>query len=148
MKRIGLLSENTAAYALMPDLVGHRTPHYGRIIPIRFSSKREGDRTANEGMASRRVTLLAAYAKRPKVIHSGDNEISVKINSSLSQAKERVPPSGFQSWLVFLLSAVSMNSQRIRQGSTIEVKTRVGDINENSAALDYLLTKLSVRFPI
>lgn len=83
MKSIGFMSENTAAYALMPDLVGHLSAHHQRIIPLRFSSTREGARTADESMRESGVKVLAAYARRPKVAHAGDETILVKINALL-----------------------------------------------------------------
>jgi hypothetical protein len=83
MKSIGFMSENTAAYALMPNLVGHLSVHHQRIIPLRFSSTREGARTADESMRERGVRVLAAYARRPKVAHAGDETILVKINALL-----------------------------------------------------------------
>jgi hypothetical protein len=83
MKPIGFMSENTAAYALMPDLVSHLSAHHRRIIPLRFSSTREGARTADESMGDRRVKVLAAYARRPKVTHAGDETILIKLNSLL-----------------------------------------------------------------
>lgn len=83
MKPIGFMSENTAAYALMPDLVGHLSTHDRRIIPLRFSSTREGARTADQSMGQRRVKVLAGYPRRPKVIHAGDETILVKINGPL-----------------------------------------------------------------
>jgi hypothetical protein len=83
MKPIGFISENTAAYALVPNLIGQLTNHHTSVIPLRYSATREGSRTAEESMAGERLKILTAFPRRPKIIHAGDESILVKMNSVL-----------------------------------------------------------------
>ena len=83
IKPIGFMSESTAAYALVPNLITQLKSHFGNIFPVYFWSNREGSRVGYESMEGKIVKVLAAYARRPKVIHSGDRTILVKINSLL-----------------------------------------------------------------
>ena len=83
MKATSFMSENTAAYALVPDLIAHIRERFPHVVPVYFWSTREGARVGFESMGSHPVRVMAAYARRPKVLHPGDDRILVKINSLL-----------------------------------------------------------------
>jgi hypothetical protein len=86
MKATSFMSENTAAYALVPDLVAHLGEHFPRVIPVYFWLTREGARVGLESMGNQTVRVVGAYARRPTVIHPGDDRILVKINDLLFAA--------------------------------------------------------------
>lgn len=89
MKATSFMSESTAAYALVPDLIAQLGMHFAHIVPVYFWSTREGARVGIESMGNRTVRVLGAYARRPKVIHPGDDRILVKINDLIfSGARE------------------------------------------------------------
>lgn len=83
MKPTSFMSERTAEYALVYDLIRHIRVVSPRVIPMCFWSTQEGARTAEESMRSRRVRIIAAYARRPKVLYSDQPRILVKINAPL-----------------------------------------------------------------
>lgn len=86
MKATSFMSESTAAYALVPDLVAHLGEQFPHVIPVYFWSTREGARVGLESMGNRTVRVVGAYARRPKVIHPGDDRILVKVNDLLFSA--------------------------------------------------------------
>jgi hypothetical protein len=89
MKATSFMSENTAAYALVPDIVAHLGKHFPHVIPVYFWSTREGARVGLESMGNQTVRVVGAYARRPKVIHPGDDRILVKINDLLFSAAQK-----------------------------------------------------------
>lgn len=83
MKPKGFMSEHTAEYALVSNLIAHLADCFPRVIPMCFWSTREGARIAEESMGGHRVRVVAAFARRPKVLRSGQPSILVKINAQL-----------------------------------------------------------------
>lgn len=77
------MSENTASYALVPDLVANLKEYFPQVIPLYFWSTREGSRVGFESMHHKVVKVIGAYARRPKVIRAGDENILVKLNKRL-----------------------------------------------------------------
>ena len=58
MKAISFMSENTAAYALVPDIVAHLSEHFTHVIPVYFWSTREGSRLGIESMVNQTVRVI------------------------------------------------------------------------------------------
>jgi hypothetical protein len=86
MKATSFMSERTAGYALVPDLISHMSERFSHVFPVYFWSTREGARVGRESMEHHRVRVVGAYARRPKVIHPGDDKILVKVNDLLFSA--------------------------------------------------------------
>jgi hypothetical protein len=61
------MSEHTAEYVLVNDLVHRLTPAFPNIIPIFFWATREGNRFALESMDDQNLRLVTCFARRPKV---------------------------------------------------------------------------------
>lgn len=79
--RTGFMSERTAEYVLVPDLIS-RLQSFTMITPFFHWSSREGQVKAQAGYDGP-VRLVAAYARRPKVDAPGDPEVTIKFNALL-----------------------------------------------------------------
>lgn len=93
MTPTSFMSEHTAEYALVPDLVGLLAEHFSTVIPLYFWATREGSRVGRGTRIDAPVRVVAAFARRPKVSNPGDEKILVKINDALfaaAQAGEEV----------------------------------------------------------
>lgn len=77
------MSERTAEYALVPNLVAQLTERFQRVIPVYFWGTREGSRVGRESGEGQTVKVVAIFARRPKVRHPGCDSILVKINNIL-----------------------------------------------------------------
>jgi len=77
------ISEHTAEYVLVPDLVRRLAPDFLEVIPIFFWATREGNSTAAMTMFETSVRILSAFARRPKIW--GEDRIMMKINPELVQ---------------------------------------------------------------
>jgi hypothetical protein len=80
------MSEHTAEYALVPDLVAHLGKHFPIIVPVYFWATREGARVGRESISNHTIRVVAAFARRPKVVRPGDERILVKVNEQLFAA--------------------------------------------------------------
>lgn len=83
MKHGSFISEHTAEYILVPDLLRRLTPHYQHIIPMFFWSTREGNTIAARTMRDVTVRLLAVFPRRPKITIAHPDRITMKINQGL-----------------------------------------------------------------
>lgn len=86
MHPISFISEHTAEYALVHDLVVILSREYNNVIPIYFWATREGGSMAMKSVGDCRVRVVSAYARRPKVIEPTDSTILMKVNSFLLRA--------------------------------------------------------------
>jgi hypothetical protein len=76
------MSEHTAEYVLVNDVVRRLAPIFSEAIPIFFWSTREGNLTAGESMSALSFKLLTCFARRPK-LHATDDRILMKVNRQL-----------------------------------------------------------------
>jgi hypothetical protein len=79
------MSEHTAEYVLVNDLVRRLSPAFPDLLPIFFWATREGNRTAIESMRHFNLRLLTCFARRPKVSPSLNEHILMKVNPELTQ---------------------------------------------------------------
>ena len=86
MDPTSFISEHTAEYALVRSLVGILSQQFSTIIPVYFWATREGSIIAAKSVERTHVRVIAAYARRPKVVNPYDNIVLVKINALLLQA--------------------------------------------------------------
>ena len=86
------MSEHTAEYVLVNDLVCRLTPAFPNLIPIFFWAKREGNRTALESMHDLNCRLVTCFARRPKVEYAAPDHLFMKINSELMQYRQACEP--------------------------------------------------------
>jgi len=86
MKETSFMSEHTAEYALVPDLIDKFSGRFPNITPVYFWGTREGSRVGHESVSGRVSRVVAVFARRPKVLHPGDKSILVKINDILFAA--------------------------------------------------------------
>jgi len=77
------MSERTAEYVLVSDLVRRLSPAFPNTIPMFFWATREGNRTAIQLMSDLRFRLVMCFARRPKVEYAGADRIFMKINPEL-----------------------------------------------------------------
>jgi hypothetical protein len=78
----GFMSERSAEYILVPDLIRQLRSVFPHITPFFFWASREGQRKARDSYSGP-VRVLAAYARRPKVGYPGQSTIEVKFNALL-----------------------------------------------------------------
>lgn len=76
MKATSFMSEHTAEYALVPDLVAHLGKHFSNIVPVYFWTTREGAHVGRESIGKHTVRVVAAFARRSKVLRRATREYS------------------------------------------------------------------------
>lgn len=86
MAPTSFISEHTAEYALVRSLVGILSRQFSTIIPVYFWATREGSSIAARGVGQQHVRVIAAYARRPKVVNPDDSIVLMKINTLLLHA--------------------------------------------------------------
>jgi len=86
MHPTSFISEHTAEYALVHDLVAILSMKYANVVPMYFWTTREGATMALRSVGDCRVRIITAYARRPKVCSPTDTIIFMKVNSLLLQA--------------------------------------------------------------
>jgi len=87
------LSEHSAEFCLVPSLCAILEKQW-LVTPVYFWSTREGSRLAQECDSGEQITILAMFARRPKMSHAGDQTIQVKINFSLQERTQSLLESG------------------------------------------------------
>lgn len=88
------MSEHTAEYVLVNDLVHRLSPTFPDLLPIFFWATREGNRTAIESMHHLSFRLLTCFARRPKVDPFLNEHLLMKINPELKQYHQACSPLG------------------------------------------------------
>lgn len=78
------LSEHSAEFCLVPNLSRVLEERWS-MTPVYFWSTREGSRLARECDDGQQITVLAMFARRPKMLQVGDETIQVKVNASLQR---------------------------------------------------------------
>lgn len=86
MTETSFMSEHTAEYALVPDLITKLADRCSTIVPVYFWGRREGSRAGRESVCRSPVRVVAAFARRPKVARPGSDSILVKFNNVLFAA--------------------------------------------------------------
>jgi hypothetical protein len=77
------MSEHTAEYVLVGDLVRRLSPAFPNAIPMFFWATREGNRTAIQSMSELNLRLVMCFARRPKIEYAEADHILMKINPEL-----------------------------------------------------------------
>lgn len=84
----GFISEHTAEYALVPELLTILRSRYSLVIPIYYLATREGTAASVQGLEGCPVRLLTVFPRRPKVSPRDPTRIWMKLNAQiLSYAK-------------------------------------------------------------
>jgi hypothetical protein len=100
------ISEHSAEYILVPNIVRRLTPKFPQVIPVFLWLSREGNTTALEMMAGKQMRLLTAFPRRPKIL--SPDGIAMKVNHELVAYSERSEDAGMVVLLgVPLLSSLS-----------------------------------------
>lgn len=76
------MSEHTAEYVLVTDLIRRLSNIIPCITPFFFWASREGQTKAQSSYGGT-IRLLGAYARRPKVTYAGETTIQIKFNELL-----------------------------------------------------------------
>jgi hypothetical protein len=74
------ISEHSAEFILVNDLVKILQPEYKTITPIYYWATREGGNNSYGSFSQKEIKVLAFYPRRPKVRVPGCGTIQVKIN--------------------------------------------------------------------
>src|SRR3972149_3591889 len=77
------MSEHTVEYALVTDLVRMLRPAFQDTVPMYVWFTREGNNTGAQGFWEKQFRLVSVFPRRPKVRFHGDDEILMKVNSSV-----------------------------------------------------------------
>ena len=83
MRLTSFMSEHTAEYVLVNDLVRRLTPAFSNLIPIFFWATREGNHFTLESMDCQNLRLVTCFARRPKVDPAAPSSLFMKINREL-----------------------------------------------------------------
>lgn len=83
MDPLSFMSEHTAEYVLVTDLVRRLCPAFPNVIPMFFWATREGNRTAIQAMSELNLRLVICFARRPKIEYAEADHILMKINAEL-----------------------------------------------------------------
>ena len=94
MDPASFMSEHTAEYVLVNDLVHRLSPAFPDLLPMFFWATREGNRTAIESMQHFNLRLLTCFTRRPKVVRFLNEHILMKINPELKQYYQACTPLG------------------------------------------------------
>jgi hypothetical protein len=86
------ISEHTAEYVLVNDIVRRLSPTFQSLIPIFFWATREGNRTAIQSMYDLSFRLVTCFARRPKIEYAAPNHLFMKINSELIHYRKACAP--------------------------------------------------------
>jgi hypothetical protein len=89
----GFMSERTAEYVLVSDLVRRLRDSFPCITPFFFWASREGQAKAHTSYDGH-IRLLGAYARRPKVTYAGETIIHIKFNALLFYHAFKLKQSG------------------------------------------------------
>lgn len=84
-RETSFISEHTAEFALVPEFARIAATRYRRVTPVFFWRTREGTSAASRPSARAQmgIRVVAVFARRPKVLVSGQDFITMKINSQL-----------------------------------------------------------------
>lgn len=92
MSPSSFMSEHTAEYVLVNNIVGRLSPTFPNIIPLFFWMTREGNNTAIASMHGLHLRLVVCFARRPKVDWAAPNCLLMKINSELIDYRKACAP--------------------------------------------------------
>lgn len=82
------ISEHSAEYLLVKNIVDTISRDFNAVVPIYFWSTREGGTIARRCMANHNVRILVAYARRPKIAQPDQDWLKMKINNKLFDAAQ------------------------------------------------------------
>lgn len=82
--RTSFLSEHSVEFCLVSQFCRILEASW-EVTPLYFWKTREGSRLALAHDDSEQVKIIAMFARRPKLSHVGDSQISIKINASLKE---------------------------------------------------------------
>lgn len=77
------ISEHTAEYVLVPNIVSILARRFVKVIPFYFLSTREGGHMSGACDPYDQIRVVNVFARRPKVDIPGQPTIEVKFNSTL-----------------------------------------------------------------
>lgn len=77
------ISEHTAEFILLPDLLDILSSVYKTITPLYFWTTREGGLLSRQSFLNKDIKVLAFYPRRPKVQNINSGTIQVKFNELL-----------------------------------------------------------------
>ncbi|HYP29371.1 MAG TPA: hypothetical protein VE262_21855 [Blastocatellia bacterium] len=80
---ISFISEHSAEYVLVPNIVAIMKREFSTVLPLYFLSSREGSSIARLCNPSRNVRILNMFARRPKIEVPHQPSIEMKLNKSL-----------------------------------------------------------------
>ena len=86
------MSEHSAEYVLVNDLVTRLTPTFTDIIPIFFWMTREGNTTAIASMQGLNLRLVVCFARRSKVDSAAPHSLFMKVNCELTEYRKACAP--------------------------------------------------------
>jgi len=77
------ISEHSAEYILVPNIVSRLNQRFTEVIPLFLWLSREGNTTAQKMMAGGQIRLLTAFPRRPKLVSGSQAGIRMKVNREL-----------------------------------------------------------------
>jgi len=77
------ISEHTAEYILIPQIVHELEKDFDKVIPLYFWATREGGIMARASLRPFQYKVIALYARRPKIDLVGAEENLIRINDLL-----------------------------------------------------------------
>lgn len=83
MAHTSFMSEHTAEYALVNEIVRILSRRYSSITPIYLWLSREGSSNAVRSLAHRHFKVVAVYPRRPKVQSPGSGSMRIKFNNTV-----------------------------------------------------------------
>ncbi len=83
LKETGFISEQTAGYDLIPELINILEEDYSQVMPMYFWSTREGSLISKEACKCLNFKIVACFPRRPKVNRIDQDHVITKINALL-----------------------------------------------------------------
>ena len=77
------ISEHTAEYILIPQIVHELEKNFDKVIPLYFWATREGGIMARESLHPYQYKVIAVYPRRPKIDEVGAEANLIRLNDLL-----------------------------------------------------------------
>lgn len=81
--KVSFMSEHTAEYILVPNLINSLNPFFSNIFPFYFWQRREGNAMSRWCGEGKFVRIVIVFPRRPKINLPEQNELLVKFNYCL-----------------------------------------------------------------
>lgn len=92
------VNEHSVEYLIVPKFAEILAQRYYSIIPLYFWSSREGGNLSIECTGKEKFTIVALYARRPKVKEPNQERVEIKLNHSILRVSDYLREHGISAF--------------------------------------------------